>query len=362
MALSRRAWEIVSPGVGRIVKEPIDMPGRGEVIVQAEWGAVSPGSESLAFAGRLPDELALDDTQASLGGSASYPLRYGYILTGRVAFCGDGVDTDVWLGRRVFAFHPHASHAVVPVQGLLPVPDEVVPEEAPLYANTETAVSLHWDGAILPGETVLVTGLGIVGLLVTAIAMERGAGCVVAVDPDADRRRWAREYFAALAGSEAGFPGAAGRTLAPHIVASIDEARAVVAEATTAYRGVYEGFDVAFEVSGAAPVLDDVVGVVAFGGRIVVGSWYGNVPAPLHLGGRFHRGRVRLISSQVSTIPLTVAGRVDYERRTRIAWAILQRIGVGRIPRRTVSLSDLPEFFHDLAAGARPEPWVMVRY
>jgi len=169
MALSRRAWEIAAPGTGRIVKESIAMPGPGEVLVQAEWGALSPGSEILAFSGGIPDELALDDTQSSLPGRAAYPLRYGYILTGRVAFCGDGVDSEVWLGRRVFAFHPHASHAVVPVTGLLPIPDGVIPEQAPLYANTETALSLHWDGAILPGETVVVTGLGIVGLLVTAI-------------------------------------------------------------------------------------------------------------------------------------------------------------------------------------------------
>jgi threonine dehydrogenase-like Zn-dependent dehydrogenase len=176
MALSRRAWEIVAPGVGRIVNESIAMPGPGDVVVQAEWGAVSPGSEMLAFSGGIPDELALDDTQSSLAGRAAYPLRYGYILVGRVAFCGDGVDTDLWLGRRVFAFHPHASHAVVPARALLPIPEGIHPEEATLYANTETAVSLHWDGAILPGETVVVTGLGIVGLLVTAIALNCGAG------------------------------------------------------------------------------------------------------------------------------------------------------------------------------------------
>jgi threonine dehydrogenase-like Zn-dependent dehydrogenase len=356
MALSRRAWEIAAPGTGRIVKESIAMPGPGEVLVQAEWGALSPGSEILAFSGGIPDELALDDTQSSLPGRAAYPLRYGYILTGRVAFCGDGVDSAVWLGRRVFAFHPHASHAVVPVTGLLPIPDGVIPEQAPLYANTETALSLHWDGAILPGETVVVTGLGIVGLLVTAIALERGAGCVVAVDPDADRRRWGEQYFSSLRAD----PYGGGRGL--RVVASIEEARGVVATAPTAYRGVYEGFDVAFELSGVAAALDELVGAVAFGGRVVVGSWYGVSPAALHLGGRFHRSRVRIISSQVSTIPLSVAGRVDFERRTRIAWTFLEGLGVAAVPRRTVSLEELPGFFEDLAAGVRAEPWVAVRY
>lgn len=356
MALSRRAWEIVAPGVGRIVNESIAMPGPGDVVVQAEWGAVSPGSEMLAFSGGIPDELALDDTQSSLAGRAAYPLRYGYILVGRVAFCGDGVDTDLWLGRRVFAFHPHASHAVVPARALLPIPEGIHPEEATLYANTETAVSLHWDGAILPGETVVVTGLGIVGLLVTAIALNRGAGCVVAVDPDPDRRRWAEEFFARIL---AAAPQAA---TVPTVAASIEEAREVVAEAETAYRGSYEGFDVAFELSGVASVLDGVIGAVAFGGRVIVGSWYGNAPADLHLGGRFHRSRVQLISSQVSTVPLAVAGRVDFERRTRIGWAFLGRLGVGAIPRRTVALDELPEFFRDLAAGAHPEPWVAIRY
>lgn len=352
--MQRRAWELAAPERGRIVEESVTLPEAGAVLVEAEWGAVSPGSELLVYRGRVPRSMRLDDSLAALDGGVRYPLRYGYILTGRVSFCGPGVDSDVWLGRRVFTFHPHATHAVVSPDSLLPIPDGIDPMHAPLYANVETALTLHWDASILVGEAVLVTGLGIVGTLVTALAAGSGAGLVVAVEPDADRRAWASAFL------RAGGHRSPGTVV--ELVGSLDEAAEVVAAAPGAYRGTYEGFDVAFEVTGVPSVLDGVLERLAFGGRVVVGSWYGEGTSDLHLGGRFHRSRVRIVSSQVSTLPPPVAGRVDRDRRTRIAWTLLERLDANDLPRREVPFGDLPALFAELASGVRPEPWIAVRY
>jgi hypothetical protein len=51
-----------------------------------------------------------------------------------------------------------------------------------------------------------------------------------------------------------------------------------------------------------------------FSGRVVIGSWYGEKTAQI-VGGTFHRSRVRLISSQVSTIFAQVTGCWDKSRR-----------------------------------------------
>ena len=58
-------------------------------------------------------------------------------------------------------------------------------------------------------------------------------------------------------------------------------------------------------------------------GTVVVCSWYGEKPVALDLGGRFHRGRVRLISSQVGRIDPSLAPRWDRERRLELATALL---------------------------------------
>ena len=84
--------------------------------------------------------------------------------------------------------------------------------------------------------------------------------------------------------------------------------------------------DLAIEVSGAPAALDQAIQAVAFGGTIVVASWYGTKPVPLLLGGAFHRRRLRLVSSQVSTIDGALQPRWTYARRLDVALGLLQSL------------------------------------
>ncbi len=350
MMRRRRAFQIDAPQRSRVVSEAVGTPEPGEVVIEAEWGAVSTGSELLVYRGDLPAGLSVDDTLPALRGERAYPLRYGYTLVGRVVACGDDLDASRWRDRRVFAFHPHASYARVGVETVLVVPDAVEAEYAPLYANTETALSLAWDGAPAAGETILVLGLGIVGMLLTALTSRQVPGLLVAVEPDAARRRWAERFLRS-------------DDRAPvRLCSSVDEAMQTLERYAGRYRGTYRGFDLVYEVSGRPEVLDDAVASAAFGARVVVGSWYGSRASELSLGGRFHRSRVRIISSQVSTIPLGMAARFDYERRTQAVWSFLPRLALDRLARRVVGLGDLPALFDRLADGERPEPWIAVDY
>ncbi|HEY0715140.1 MAG TPA: oxidoreductase, partial [Polyangia bacterium] len=84
--------------------------------------------------------------------------------------------------------------------------------------------------------------------------------------------------------------------------------------------------DLTFEVSGRPEALDAAIAATGVEGRVVVGSFYGDKRAPVALGGHFHRGRLRLISSQVSHIAPDLRGRWDRERRQETAWQVLSRI------------------------------------
>lgn len=338
----RHALEWAAPGEPQIVEEEIGPPGPGELLIEAEWGAVSAGSERVVASGRLPEELALDD---SFGGAPRFPLRYGYSLVGRVVAVGDDGDPRGWLGRRVFAFEPHATHALVAAEAVKPVPDALDPLLATLYPNTETALTLLWDGAPRYGEAALVVGLGLVGVL-TARLLLGVAGFVVGVEPEERRRRWAVEMLPELRVATSvpealemlgGFDGAAGHPR-------------------------YPGFDLVYELSGSASVLEEAIGAAAFGGRVVPGSWYGSDRSELALGGRFHRSRVTIVPSQVSTIPPELATRFDYRRRTAIVWALLRRFDSARLPRRDIPFDALQEVLRDLVAGENAEPWIAVRY
>src|SRR2546430_1291835 len=83
------------------------------------------------------------------------------------------------------------------------------------------------------------------------------------------------------------------------------------------------GADVAIDASGSPSALQEAIDCVATEGTVVVCSWYGEKPVPLELGGRFHRGRVRIVSSQVGRIDPSLAPRWDRERRMELATDLL---------------------------------------
>jgi threonine dehydrogenase-like Zn-dependent dehydrogenase len=78
------------------------------------------------------------------------------------------------------------------------------------------------------------------------------------------------------------------------------------------------------EVSSNPAALATAIQLAKFGTRIIVGSWYGDKPATLPLGGPFHRNRVQIISSQVSTLDGRFANRWDKARRIATAWHFLR--------------------------------------
>jgi threonine dehydrogenase-like Zn-dependent dehydrogenase len=93
------------------------------------------------------------------------------------------------------------------------------------------------------------------------------------------------------------------------------------------------GADLVYEVSGNTEAVNLAIETGGFGSRIVLGSWYGRQPATLDLGFKFHRERMQLISSQVSTVAPALSGRWNKNRRLSAAWQWLQRIG----PRRFIT-------------------------
>jgi 2-desacetyl-2-hydroxyethyl bacteriochlorophyllide A dehydrogenase len=292
-----------------VQQQELQHPASGQVLVKTLLSAISPGTELLIYRGEFPTGLPVDESIAALVGDFSYPLRYGYSAVGRVAELGGGVDP-AWLGCLVFAFQPHASSFVSDPARLIPVPQGISPELAVFLPNMETAVNFLLDGAPLIGERVAVLGQGIVGLLTTALLARFPLDSLVALDRYPLRRQ---------ASLQAG------------AMACLDPASPDVTERLLSLNP--GGADLVYELSGVPAALDLAIAVAAFSGRVVVGSWYGQKRASLDLGGRFHRSRIRLVSSQVSSIAPELSGRWTVERRFSQAWRWLVEI----VPRRWIT-------------------------
>jgi 2-desacetyl-2-hydroxyethyl bacteriochlorophyllide A dehydrogenase len=314
-----------------------------ELFVATRFSAISAGTEKLIFKGLFPDDLPLDESLASLGGDFKYPLKYGYCCVGEVIGAGAEVNPH-WLGRQVFVFHPHESHFVCNEEDLLPIPDGILLKDALFLASMETAVNLVMDGRPLMGEQVLVWGLGVIGLLTTFILSQHPVAALLGVDRLPMRRQMATKWGAdhALAGNEADFAS----QLASALSHTPKDRRA----------------DLLFELSGDPESLNSLLPWAGYHGRIVIGSWYGNQNAAIKLGGRFHRDRIRIISSQVSSIDPAMTGRWTKGRRLAVAWQMIQRCQPSQLITHRFPIEDAQKAYELIADHPQDALQVILSY
>jgi 2-desacetyl-2-hydroxyethyl bacteriochlorophyllide A dehydrogenase len=306
--MNRTAVIMQAPYRVGVCREEIPLPEPGEIVVQCRLSAISAGTELLFYRGQVPPDMTIDSRLSGLTGPAHYPLRYGYAAVGEVTALGPNVSADL-LGRRVFCFHPHASHATVRPVDIVPLPGDIADRDALFLANMETAVTLVLDGRPAVGEAVAVLGQGTVGLLAAALLARHPLHRLFSVDPIPRRRAASLET-----GAHAAFDPRDIDALKSRLESDSGGAMA----------------DLVFELSGDPSALNAAIDLTGFGGRIVIGSWYGTRPAAVDLGGRFHRSRIRLISSQVSTLPAHAAARWDKARRIETAWEMIRTIRPSR--------------------------------
>ena len=299
--MKRRTLYFTAPRQVELREETLPALEADDVLVETTCSAISAGTEMLIYQGRFPRDLETDPVISALRGGFQYPLAFGYACVGVVKETGEQVDKS-WRDKLVFAFQPHTSHFISKPDSLLSIPYSLPPETACFLPNMETAVNLVQDGAPILGERVLVLGQGVVGLLTASLLSEFPLEALVAADCYELRRNSS--------------PAGRGLSLDPNASGFHKDAMALLKDRA----------DLTFELSGRPETLNDALALTGFSGRIVIGSWYGEKRAEIDLGGAFHRSRIKLISSQVSTIAPELSGRWDKARRFGTAWKALERI------------------------------------
>ncbi len=314
-----RALEFTAPRELRIVEVDVAEPRAGEILVRTLYSGISSGTELLAYRGQVDPSLALDDTIGPLGGTFSFPFRYGYSCVGVV----ERSEADIAPGSLVFALHPHQDLFVCRAQDALGMAD-IDPRVATTLPLVETGLQITLDAGDVVGELVVVMGLGAVGLL-TCLLLGRAGARVVGFDPSAARRGIAHDLDV--------------DTIAP------DEARAWLdAEAP-------EGVPLVVEVSGNPDALATALSLLAQEGIALVASWYGTKPVTLPLGAEFHRRRLTIRSTQVSTIPARLSARWSVARRRKHATALLRELPLKRLTTHEFPFERASEAFAALDAG-----------
>lgn len=319
-------------------EESIPDPDSNQVVVRTLLSGISSGTEMLIYQGNFPEGLALDEGIEAISGAAAYPLKFGYATVGEIVAHGEGVNPE-WVGKQVFSFQPHVSHYVVEKGSLQFIPQGLELEDAVFLPNMETAINLLMDGRPVIGENVVVLGQGVVGLLTTALLSRYPLSNLETFD-HYDIRREASLDIGALVSLNP-----SDHEVREKFLADLD-------------RQDSRGADLVVELTGDPKGLDLAIQLCGFDGRIVVGSFYGKKMAEIDLGGWFHRSRIKLISSQVSTINPDFSGRWDKSRRFTLAWDMLNKVRPSRLITHKFPLEKADQAYRMLAES--PEDTIQV--
>ena len=181
------------PNVARLVETEIpDQPQDEEVLVATRFTAISTGTERANLIG----EKNISGLKAQCE-EIRFPRALGYSGAGLVEKVGPRV-TSVEPGDRVVIYCGlHRQHNLVNQSQLVKIRQDSIPliEAAfcviaafPLAGIRKTRFEI--------GESAMVVGLGILGLLAVQLYRAAGAVPVLAVDPNPDRRGLARQQGA----------------------------------------------------------------------------------------------------------------------------------------------------------------------
>ena len=292
-----------------------------QVLIESRYSLISAGTEKSIAQGFISEKHQPFMQVPYMDGSFSLPIKYGYSVVGKV------ISEGKYLDRRVHLMHPHQSLIVADIGNVYFISDQLYYSKAALLSNMETIVNAIWDAEISNNEEVLICGFGGIGFLLAETIRMLKSAVVTILDTDDARISLAHKR---------GFE-----------TMMLNDLRR-------------EHFATAFNCSGTYGGLNNCIKAVGFEGKVIELSWYGDEMGLVDLGGSFHFNRKKIISSQVSNIPLGKKETWTFVKRKKYAEEVLNQLdlssyGVNRIP-----FAEAPQFFEKLRNNDIPEDLIHV--
>lgn len=199
---------------GQTILEEVPAPqaSKGTVLIQTTRSLVSLGTERMLVefgksnliskARQQPDKVkqvldkikteGLLPTLEAVFNKLGEPLPLGYCNVGKVIAVGEGV-SDFKVGDRVASNGQHAEFVSIPKNLVAHIPDNVSDEQAAF--TVIGSIGLQGIRLLNPtlGETIVVTGLGLIGLLTAQLLVANGCK-VIGVDVDNSKLNLAKKW------------------------------------------------------------------------------------------------------------------------------------------------------------------------
>jgi predicted dehydrogenase/threonine dehydrogenase-like Zn-dependent dehydrogenase len=199
-------------GLTELADIPIPIVSKGKLLIRTTHSLVSAGTEKmlvefgkaslLSKAQHEPErvKMVLDKIRSdgliptieTVFNKLEQPLALGYCNAGVVVETGEGVN-GFSIGDRVASNGPHAEYVCVPQNLVVRIPDNVTSEEATF--TVIGSIGLQGIRLCAPafGETIVVIGLGLIGLITSQLLIANGCR-VIGTDIDNEKCTLAKKW------------------------------------------------------------------------------------------------------------------------------------------------------------------------
>jgi 2-desacetyl-2-hydroxyethyl bacteriochlorophyllide A dehydrogenase len=214
--------------------ENISSPKNNQVLLEAEYSSLSPGTEHTLMSGHI---LPL-------------PQYIGYSMAATVIDIGSNV-TKFKKGDKVVTTGKHASHLLMDENNITLAPNDIDMEQASFFNLAHTGMYAIRRTAVQLGESTLIMGQGLVGSLTAQLVKLAGGLPVIVTDLDENRLKISKKMGVHYAINTQKNPNEL-----TELVKSLNKG----------------GIPVIFEATGAKQPLEEAFELVSERGRVVMMS------------------------------------------------------------------------------------------
>ena len=239
--MKNRQIVFTAPYRAELIENEINLPNSGQILVKNVFSTISSGSERASLVGDTNINIGIKPTNDP----PVFPRIPGYSSAGIVLAVGENVKSVKPGDKVAVTAGPHSQYQLMGERNIHLLESRNSLREAALgYIGTFPLAAIR-KCRLEIGESAIVMGLGVLGLIAVQFLRAAGAYPVIAVDPVEDRRQTALMLGADFA-------------LDPFAFDFVEQVHALVPG----------GVKVAIEVTGNGKALDQVLDCMARFGRV----------------------------------------------------------------------------------------------
>lgn len=312
------------PNTTELLSEDVKPLGKNDVLVKLLFSTISTGTEKANLIGEVNTSVYSNRTVAH------FPRRVGYSSSGIIVEVGSKV-TDLHPGDRVaLSWSKHAEYCVIPAQNAYKLNDGISFEEGAMWHISTFPMAAIRKCRLEIGESAIVMGIGILGMMAIKLLKAAGACPIIAVDHDETKLKIAKHIGA------------------DYVFNPFDEGFAEKVKNIT-----NGGANVAIEVTGNGKALDSLLDCMAQFGRVALLGCTRSADFTIDYYHKVHGPGISLIGAHTMARPKYESSPSMWTTRDDVL-AVQKLVSLGRLSfadlvQETHSINNYKEVFNRLA-------------